>query len=609
MESEPARGLRWGLVLRAVVPVLLLALIGSVVVLVPDWMWTLPLDQRRRVIETFLRGVLVVYFLGLVAGSVGTPLLGWLAFRSWRRGQFRPWPGKTALACWGTLVALIGAEAGAAFWNAWVHRTPTLPTRFPEPTPAGQVRLAVLGESSAAGELYQPWLSVGKILAWQLQEAIPGTTYVAEVLAEPGVTLERMHQKLEGLRQRPDAVIVYCGHNEFQARFDWARRVGVSEVPSSRLLRALYGVSQRSPLCRLIYEQTTRARLDAPPMATPHDLIDSPICTPTETRGILEDFHNRLEAIVSYVEQIGAIPILVVPPGNEAGFEPNRSSLPGDTPAAESEGVRQMFKQASALEVTEPDRSLALYRDLARSHPGLAEAHFRLGRLLQRFGSDAEARGCYERARDMDGFPQRCTTSLQEAYRQVASRHGCILIDGPAELRALNPHGLLDDTLFHDAQHPALRGHMAARRGPPPRTGPDGATGVAGGQGGSSPGSGRLRGPFRHRPGPVGQGLRTRRLVRGGDRIQPLRSHRAARQAASLRGGCPGVEPGNRTRGNRHSRPGYAPRPRGGPVLGVAAAGSGACSSHSGRSLKPLLPRILPGSYETGNGDAARIKN
>ena len=241
MESEPARGLRWGLVLRAVVPVLLLALIGSVVVLVPDWMWTLPLDQRRRVIETFLRGVLVVYFLGLVAGSVGTPLLGWLAFRSWRRGQFRPWPGKTALACWGTLVALIGAEAGAALWNAWVHRTPTLPTRFPEPTPAGQVRLAVLGESSAAGELYQPWLSVGKILAWQLQEAIPGTTYVAEVLAEPGVTLERMHQKLEGLRQRPDAVIVYCGHNEFQARFDWARRVGVSEVPSSRLLRALYG--------------------------------------------------------------------------------------------------------------------------------------------------------------------------------------------------------------------------------------------------------------------------------------------------------------------------------------------------------------------------------
>ena len=461
MESEPARGLRWGLVLRAVVPVLLLALIGSVVVLVPDWMWTLPLDQRRRIIETFLRGVLVVYFLGLVAGSVGTPLLGWLAFRSWRRGQFRPWLGKTALACWGTLVALIGAEAGAAFWNAWVHRTPTLPTRFPEPTPAGQVRLAVLGESSAAGELYQPWLSVGKILAWQLQEAIPGTTYVAEVLAEPGVTLERMHQKLEGLRQRPDAVIVYCGHNEFQARFDWARRVGVSEVPSSRLLRALYEVSQRSPLCRLIYEQTTRARLDAPPMATPHDLIDSPICTPTETRGILEDFHNRLEAIVSYVEQIGAIPILVVPPGNEAGFEPNRSSLPGDTPAAESEGVRQMFKQASALEVTEPDRSLALYRDLVRSHPGLAEAHFRLGRLLQRFGSDAEARGCYERARDMDGFPQRCTTSLQKAYRQVASRHGCILIDGPAELRALNPHGLLDDTLFHDAQHPALRGHMA----------------------------------------------------------------------------------------------------------------------------------------------------
>lgn len=174
MESEPARGLRWGLVLRAVVPVLLLALIGSVVVLVPDWMWTLPLDQRRRVIETFLRGVLVVYFLGLVAGSVGTPLLGWLAFRSWRRGQFRPWLGKTALACWGTLVALIGAEAGAAFWNAWVHRTPTLPTRFPEPTPAGQVRLAVLGESSTRASCTNPGCRSARFWPGNFRKPSPG---------------------------------------------------------------------------------------------------------------------------------------------------------------------------------------------------------------------------------------------------------------------------------------------------------------------------------------------------------------------------------------------------------------------------------------------------
>src|SRR5262249_13178210 len=48
--------------------------------------------------------------------------------------------------------------------------------------------------------------------------------------------------------------------------------------------------------------------------------------------------------------------------------------------------------------------------------------------------------------------------------RSVAARHGCPLIDGPAEVRAASPNGILDDNMFHDAQHPALAGHIALAR-------------------------------------------------------------------------------------------------------------------------------------------------
>ena len=83
----------------------------------------------------------------------------------------------------------------------------------------------MLGESSATGVLRSiPWLSVGDIVAWKLGEVIPGGGSDALVLAKPGDTLEGQYRKLAGLRRRPDALIVYCGHNEFAARIPWSAR-------------------------------------------------------------------------------------------------------------------------------------------------------------------------------------------------------------------------------------------------------------------------------------------------------------------------------------------------------------------------------------------------
>ena len=72
---------------------------------------------------------------------------------------------------------------------------------------------------------YRDWLSVGKIVAWQLRRLFPQRMFHVEVQARPGWTLEQMHQKLAESRRRPDAVILYAGHNEFASRFGWSSDV------------------------------------------------------------------------------------------------------------------------------------------------------------------------------------------------------------------------------------------------------------------------------------------------------------------------------------------------------------------------------------------------
>src|SRR5262249_22048862 len=147
---------------------------------------------------------------------------------------------------------------------------------------------------------------------------------------------------------------------------------------------------------------------------------------------------------------------------NDRDFEPSRSVLPETATAREREAVTRAMQDARAAENDPtPTRANDLYQALLARYPGFAEAHYRLARLLEQRGDWPAAHRHYALPRDAAGFPLRFTTPFQNAYRDVAAHHDCVLIDGPAVLRTLSPHGLLGDDLFHDAHHPALRGHIA----------------------------------------------------------------------------------------------------------------------------------------------------
>ena len=419
------------------------SLLGAM--LIPPWLRaTIPEHAFRRAAQTLLLAAQPAYGVTLAllvtALGMGSPTL----IRARRRGQSRPWVARGLLLCGSALLAIVVAEAAAGFWRAGAHRLPALPTRFDDESEANRaLNVVVIGGSSAYGLPFEKWLSTGHIVHWKLGEAIPQHRFSLDVLAENGVHLERMHQKLAQYRRKPDLLIIYCGHNEFTYRYRWSRSAEhyTDEIPNrpTRLLRQLAG--RYSPLCRMIQEAIEANGLgEPPPPEVTRQLVDVPACSPEEYATRLDDFSRRLEAIVAAYERVGCQIVLLIPPGNGSGFEPNRSILPPGTPRADREAFSQRFLAVRANEEADPAKAVAAYRAILDEQPGFAEAHFRLARLLGRAGDRDGADSHFRAARNLDALPMRCPADFQDAYRKVAASHPlAVLVDGQQALRFRKP--------------------------------------------------------------------------------------------------------------------------------------------------------------------------
>ncbi len=475
----PGRLLRWTAVLA---PIVLLAIVAVV------WIQSVvPGVAYWRAAVAFLVGLEIAYVL---AAGLSLPVALGLAILLARTP--RCWPSRRTIArgllfCGSLAVSIAMAETAAAIRAVHspgdpVARPPdpyqqayempgqaadvSLRTEFPDRPGDRTIEIAVLGGSSAEGVPYNFWVSIGEIVAWRLREIFPDRPVGLQVLATSGDSLASQHRRLgDFLTRRPDLMIVYSGHNEFSSRFQAARepRYYLDADAPTPLELLVTRLEAASPLCGLIRRTADRCRIAIPPPPGGHRaLVDVPAFTADERRALVEDFRRRLETIVSYAEQIGALPMLISPPANDSGFEPNRSYLSPETPRAERIAFERDFLAARRLEVKDPDAARTAYRALLDRQPGFAEAHYRLSQLLDRAGDREGAYRHAVAARDFDGYPMRCPTDFQEVYREVAGRHrGSLFLDGQAYFHAIGRRGLLDEGLFHDGMHPSFRGQIA----------------------------------------------------------------------------------------------------------------------------------------------------
>ncbi len=449
--------------------------IGAVLFLGRDWLRAFGPGRffPGHTAATLLAILLAVYPTTAAAAAVGLAVSLWALARSRSGDSHARWLRNPTAARWlllcGTILVSIGiAEAGATAWLGWIHRLPTMPAKFVEQAgPDKEVLIVVIGASSALGVPYEDWLSVGAIVGRELQRVIPSRQFRVENLAEKGATLEAMHLKLSRLVRRPDALIVYCGHNEFLARFSLSNRVLYYDDERSRSWgRAwLESPGRLSAVMRLARENLEKQRVGLIPahsFSVLESTIGRPVCTKENAERVFDDFERRLESIVTDCERIGCLPILIIPPGNDESDPSQSYALPGTRPEAR----RALFDQLTQIRSYEkgnPPAAIAAYREILAVQPAHAQTHHRLARLLESAGSFAQADCHYMLARDHDGLPLRASTRLESTYRVVAQRHErfVVLVDGPAVLKARSRHGILDNHLFHDNVHPNLNGQVA----------------------------------------------------------------------------------------------------------------------------------------------------
>ena len=174
------------------------------------------------------------------------------------------------------------------------------------------------------------------------------------------------------------------------------------------------------------------------------------------------DFHRRLEAIITNCEQIGCLPILIIPPGNDSSA-PNQSYATPWTDVVRRRALAHRLLDVLTIEAQDANQAISAYQMIVVEQPTHALAHYRLARLLESASAFVEANRHYILARDHDGLPLRCITPLEAAYQAVAQRHSqsVVLVDGPAVLKNKSRHGILGADLFHDNVHPTLAGHIA----------------------------------------------------------------------------------------------------------------------------------------------------
>lgn len=322
----------------------------------------------------------------------------------------------------------------------------------------GTVQVVTIGGSSARGVPFHPYLSLDRIITWQLGLAFPNKTFRENNRAELGLTLERAIERLDGLKHRPDMLIIYSGHNEFQSRFGWGRKAPHYRIePKVSTPSAFRSARAWSYTAEFLGRNADRFETElAPPPRDVRDPADSPCCTPAEYAATLADYRRRLDGLLDDCDAAGILTVVVVPPANDGAFDPNHSILSADTTPDGRRDFIARFDELLRNPPADPGQATARYRQFIAEQPGFAESHYRLAQLLEAAGSYEEAHEEYIKARDLDGIPFRCPTPFLNACREVARRHGSIVVDGPRLLEAASPHGILNDRFFVDAHHPGL---------------------------------------------------------------------------------------------------------------------------------------------------------
>lgn len=297
--------------------------------------------------------------------------------------------------------------------------------------PQGGLRVFVQGESSAAGFPYGLGAALAGVLDRRLEQAFPEREIEVISTALAAVNSYALVDFAdEIIAQRPDAVLVYVGHNEF---------LGILGVGSTMRLAASPALTRTFLAVRdwRLFQLLSRAyaKLRTAPAAPVVSADESLMSRVAGERSIrlnsatfdsgIRQFEANLGRLLERYRSAG-IPVLV---GTLVSNE--RDQVP--------------------LAILAGDESEAA---------GAAKTAYYAAQDDERAGHHDAARDGYAWARDLDPLRFRAPAVFNEIIRRVAALHGATVVDVHAAFAASSEHGLIGAKLLLEHVHPNLDGYF-----------------------------------------------------------------------------------------------------------------------------------------------------
>lgn len=319
-------------------------------------------------------------------------------------------------------------------WFAGVNNPPApAPEMFSAEKPKNAFRVFVLGESAAAGFPYPRNVAFSRLLRDALRDVLP--TDSVEVInlaiaATNSFAMLDMAREVE--MQRPDAVLIYAGHNEYYGALGAVSRVSVPGGTGVvrlylRLLRLRSVLALRNAFAAI----RTRARpaagnLEAASLmeVLARDRLVR-LGSPEYTRGA-NQFEGNLDAIVRVFKRRG-IPVFIASVASNLRDQPPFAADANSAP----NGATGMFEAARG--------------DLTKN-------------------DTVGARELFARARDADVVRFRAPGEFNRIILRVSERMGATYVPVEEAFAAASPGGIPGSTLFLEHVHPTREGQALIGR-------------------------------------------------------------------------------------------------------------------------------------------------
>jgi len=300
----------------------------------------------------------------------------------------------------------------------------------------GSFKIYVVGESTSEGEPYIPKISFAKIVSYMFGGKLRNREIRIINLAKGGKNAEYEYWRLLGeLYLRPPGdglLLIYSGINDAcQDSYD-------EEYGRWRFLQNSLVISK---IQYLLQETNINWLRNIFGVNNPRSL---------------QRYDYRLRKIVKLAERFKLKVIISTLVSNYADFSPLKegSEFADDIKLAQNYRDRGDFRKARGI-------YSALLLKSASNRDFL---NFSIAQCYQATGDYGNAKEYFYHAVD-SGNEIRPTLGQDRVIRKIASEYGIPLADNLRYFEENSPNGLLGNSLFHDAHHPNLKGHILLAKG------------------------------------------------------------------------------------------------------------------------------------------------